>query len=136
MSIASEVERIARGKALVAAAVTEKGVETPAGATFQQIAENVAAIESGGSLDVATGIIHGTEMASAWVIYFDSDTNTSQTAKVGGMGIPEPPMEATVHAYVGSVLYIRTGIAESGLNEIEDRTAYEVTGDFSIAGRM
>lgn len=48
MSIASEVERIARGKALVAAAVTEKGVETPAGATFQQIAENVAAIESGG----------------------------------------------------------------------------------------
>lgn len=136
MSIASEVERIAQGKALVAAAVTEKGVETPAGATFQQIAENVAAIESGGSLDVATGIIHGNEMATARVIYFDSDTNTSQTAEVGGMGIPEPPMEATIHAYVGSVLYIRTGIAESGLNEIEDRKAYEVTGDFSIAGSL
>lgn len=90
----------------------------------------------GGSLDVATGIIHGTEMASARVIYFDSDTNTSQTAKVGGAGIPEPPIEATVHAYVGSVLYINAGTAESGLNEIEDRTAYEVTGDFSIAGRM
>mgnify|MGYP003377437044 CR=1 FL=1 len=52
MSIASEVERIAQGKALVAAAVTEKGVETPAGATFQQIAENVAAIESGGNKTV------------------------------------------------------------------------------------
>lgn len=40
---------VTAGKALVAAAVTEKGVETPADATFQQIAENVAAIESGGA---------------------------------------------------------------------------------------
>lgn len=39
---------VTAGKALVAAAVTEKGVETPADATFQQIAENVAAIASGG----------------------------------------------------------------------------------------
>lgn len=40
---------VTAGKALVAAAVTEKGVETPADATFQQIAKNVAAIESGGA---------------------------------------------------------------------------------------
>lgn len=39
---------VTAGKALVAAAVTEKGVETPADATFQQISDNIAAIESGG----------------------------------------------------------------------------------------
>lgn len=40
---------ITDGKALIAAAVTDKGVETAANATFQQIAGNIGQIETGSS---------------------------------------------------------------------------------------
>lgn len=39
---------VTNGKSLIAAAVTDKGVETAADATFQQMATNIGAIETGG----------------------------------------------------------------------------------------
>lgn len=43
---------VAEGKALVAAAVSDKGVETAADAEFATIAANIAAIKTGGGLEV------------------------------------------------------------------------------------
>ena len=57
---------VSEGKSLIAAAVTDKGIETAADATFQQIAGNVAAIASGG----------GGSSASNWVFIPGSDFNT------------------------------------------------------------
>lgn len=45
---------ITSGKAAIASAITEKGVATAADATFQQMAENVAAIETGTDTSDAT----------------------------------------------------------------------------------
>ena len=39
---------VSEGKALIASAVTDKGVDTAADATFQQIHDNILAIEAGG----------------------------------------------------------------------------------------
>lgn len=44
------------GKAAIATAITEKGVATAADATFQQLAENVAAISSGGAESATVSI--------------------------------------------------------------------------------
>lgn len=65
------------GKALVAAAVTEKGVETPADATFQQIAENVAAIVSGGGptyawVDIGAPSIEGSSFSKEYVFRYSA----------------------------------------------------------------
>ena len=87
-----------------------------------------------GGLNVVSGNLHGNKVESATVTYFDSNTNSSQSAAVGGGGFPTPPRDLTINTYVGSVLYIRIGLPESGLKEIED-SVYEVIGDFSIAGK-
>lgn len=68
---------VTAGKALVAAAVTEKGVETPADATFQQIAENVAAIASGGGptyewVDIGAPSIEGSSFLKEYVFRYSA----------------------------------------------------------------
>ncbi len=45
---------VSDGKALVASAITDKGVETPPDATFSQMAENIGAITTGSSTEDAT----------------------------------------------------------------------------------
>lgn len=89
---------------------------------------------AGGGLTVVSGNLHGNNIETASVTYFDSNTNSSKSADVGGNGIPTPPHDLTINTYVGSVLYIRFGLPESGLKEI-DEPVYEVIGDFSIAGK-
>lgn len=91
---------------------------------------------AGGGLTVVSGNLHGDTMRTVRVIYFDSDTNSSKSANVGGTGIPSPPTDLTINTYVGSVLYIGFGLPESGLREISEPIIYEVIGDFSIAGKM
>lgn len=68
---------VTAGKALVAAAVTEKGVETPPDATFQQIAENVAAIASGGGptyewVDIGAPSIEGSGFSRSYVFKYSA----------------------------------------------------------------
>ena len=91
------------------------------------------AISPAGGLTVVSGNLHGNNIETASVTYFDSNTNSSKSAAVGGSGFPTPPHDLTINTYVGSVLYIRFGLPESGLKEI-DEPIYEVIGDFSIAG--
>lgn len=43
-------QSVSDGKSAVAAAITDKGVETAADATFQQMADNIAAIQTGGGI--------------------------------------------------------------------------------------
>ena len=92
------------------------------------------AVSSAGGLTVVSGNLHGNNVETASVTYFDSNTNSSKSVAVGGGGIPTPPHDLTINTYVGSVLYIRVGLPESGLNEI-DEPVYEVIGNFSIAGK-
>ena len=68
---------VTAGKALVAAAVTEKGVETPADATFQQIAENVAAIASGGGptyawVDLGAPSLEGSSFLKEYIFRYSA----------------------------------------------------------------
>ena len=42
-------QSVSDGKAMIASAITDKGVETDAGATFETMAGNIRAIESGGA---------------------------------------------------------------------------------------
>ena len=53
---------VSEGKALVAAAVTDKGVQTAADATFQTIANNIGLISSGGKSMYAEFTISGEEL--------------------------------------------------------------------------
>lgn len=69
---------ITSGKAAIATAITEKGVATAADATFQQLAENVAAIESGGGSGTATVTINlvynePMEYPGVGVVYINKD---------------------------------------------------------------
>lgn len=45
---------VSEGKSTIAAAITDKGVTTAADATFQQMATNIAAIQTGGSTATIT----------------------------------------------------------------------------------
>ena len=49
---------VSEGKSAIAAAITDKGVQTAADATFQQMAENVAAIETGSGGTYETILYH------------------------------------------------------------------------------
>lgn len=84
------------GKALVAAAVTEKGVETPADATFQQIAENVAAIESGGEkLPIPSNTVGFPPEAAPGEIVYSNFTQTSWVNIVDNNGVQIPVNSTT-----------------------------------------
>lgn len=61
---------ITSGKAAIASAITEKGVATAADATFQQMAENVAAIETGGGIFATVKVKKGND-GSAQVYDFE-----------------------------------------------------------------
>ena len=45
-------QSVSEGKSMIASAITDKGVETDAAATFETMAGNIMAIESGGGMDV------------------------------------------------------------------------------------
>lgn len=47
---------VSNGKDLVASAITDKGVPTESDATFQQMADNIEQIQSGGSFDILNNI--------------------------------------------------------------------------------
>ena len=68
----------------------------------------------------------------AKVVYFDADTNSSGDVTVGLKGNP-PVFEKTIHTYVGSIVYISQGRAESGLKQMHS-DVYEVTGNFLVTG--
>lgn len=87
---------VSEGKSLIAAAVTDKGVETAADATFQQMAENISAIETGTTLEMVTITFQYTIPAvfvnSVNVYYIDADSLQISSKKVPtseSMGIVE-----------------------------------------------
>lgn len=47
---------VSEGKSAVAAAITDKGVTTAADATFQQMADNINAIQSGAGINLVSGM--------------------------------------------------------------------------------
>lgn len=75
---------VTSGKAAIAAAITKKGVATAADATFQQIAENIGKIESGGS-------------TSDWV---SVNTGTLPQSPPSGIQLFAPPMGYTCYLTV------------------------------------
>lgn len=69
---------VANGKAGIAAAITEKGVTTAADATFQTMADNVAAIESGG--ETATVSLEGSGKLGGVIAYYLSENGAFKSA--------------------------------------------------------
>ena len=60
---------ITSGKSVIAQAITDKGVETAVDATFEQMAENIGQIETGGAIESAeiNYTISGTNHGSVYV---------------------------------------------------------------------
>lgn len=96
---------VTAGKALVAAAVTEKGVETPADATFQQIAENVAAIASGGGkLPIPSNPVGFPPEAIPGEIVYSNFTQTSWINIVDNNGVQIPVNTTTSAPQIAEVI--------------------------------
>ena len=77
---------ITSGKAAIATAITEKGVETAADATFQQMAENIGAIETGSTLAKFMVSVMGSAAGNIFVldqeksIFIQCDTSPKEIA--------------------------------------------------------
>lgn len=66
---------VSEGKALIAAAVTDKGVSTAADATFQQMATNIGKISQGPStVNISASFYSGSNPPSAALIIMYTDT--------------------------------------------------------------
>ena len=81
------------GKALVAAAVTGKGVQTAADASYEQIAANVTAIETGGETATLTVGYAGESGTACYFVNADGELITSENwTNVGQHTIPIPSL--------------------------------------------
>lgn len=69
---------VSEGKSAIAAAITDKGVTTAADATFQTMADNVAAIESGGK--TATVSLEGSGKLGGVIAYYLSENGAFESA--------------------------------------------------------
>lgn len=92
-------QSVSNGKSLVASAITDKGVETAADATFETMANNIALIESGGESNE-------TDSADAFY-YLGSGTakysSGTYTAMYVASGLPDDLIDASqVVAYYGT----------------------------------
>ena len=73
---------VSEGKALIAAAVTGKGVSTAADATFQQIATNIGKISQGPStISISASFYSGSNPPSAALIVMYTDTSGSYQSR-------------------------------------------------------
>lgn len=79
-AVSADVEEcfqsVSNGKALVASAITDKGVTTAADATFQQMATNIGQIETATSIDLA--------VRNAATLTFSSFTSNPSMTRVSG----------------------------------------------------
>ena len=73
---------VSEGKALIAAAVTDKGVSTAADATFQQIATNIGNISKGPStIKISASFYSGSNPPSAALIVMYTDASGSYQSR-------------------------------------------------------
>lgn len=121
---------VSEGKSTIAAAVTDKGVETAADATFQQMAENIGAIESGG-IETVTGSYSGNMRGSAHLAW--SDGETFHYLEVGSSS-------RTMVVMKNSIAILRNQnfasfTVSGGAEYIGYSGGYFITGDFSVAAQ-
>lgn len=133
---------ITSGKAAIASAITEKGVATASDATFQQMAENVAAIETGPSLNTATVSFY-VSRGGAMLSVIDSNMEYKR------LETPQPwesPVEIEVNVpCIVTIDYYSTAFKESvtgqctqikSVKDVESGvtlSAYLVTGDTQVS---
>lgn len=86
------------GKALIASAITGKGIETDATATFAEMAENIENIETGSTLTIEYELIEVSKSESAQVAFtLDRVTGIyGGLVKESSFTIPSSPISAIV----------------------------------------
>lgn len=92
---------ITNGKAAIAAAITDKGVQTAADATFQTMAENVGKIETGSKKEPFTISCYSPYLnEDLFLIYNDSLTEkiSTKTLKSG--------QSVSINTYIGETFFI------------------------------
>ena len=99
-----KIEAISDGKSAVAAAITTKGVETAADATFQQMADNIGQIQSGG-LTPNTAPDEIINIIKTYGTLMDL-TGENEGKRVIGDASPNPPF------FVGAYLEVSPAYAD------------------------
>lgn len=135
---------VSNGKALVASAITDKGIATSNDATFETMASNIAAIESGGgSIETCTVTITAyeledwmlsdsiiyTDVNSAYIVKTLEELNPVETDGFGGAY----EINAQIEVQVGS-LFCSTRSIEGSEGEITILNLFtaEINGNTTI----
>ena len=110
---------VSDGKALIASAITDKGVETAADASFQTMRGNILAIESGGSMPEG-------------VYQINVSASTAEGGTVSGGGVASEGMTLTVSADAAEG-YNFEGWQENGeVVSAENPYTFTVAGDRTL----
>lgn len=109
---------VSNGKALVASAITDKGVSTASDATFQTMHDNILAIETGGlPQDVYT---------------VDLQASPENTGTVSGAGVVQKDMTVTVSADPADGYRLKNWQKSNTAVSTENNYTFKVDGDTSL----
>ena len=137
-------QSVSEGKSLIAAAVTDKGVETAATDSFATMAGNIGQISSGGG---GGETVEGTIVSNRYstTISFVTVNEQGQRILVSDMNVPANE-SATIYVVKDSIINIWAAVSGAVSGEITrasmadyDNTSdrdiiYYVTGNFSFEG--
>lgn len=125
---------ITNGKSAIAAAITNKGVQTAADATFQTMAENVGKIETGSQIETVT-ITNNTATA----VYINVYTEYGVTPARISQGSRSDVIKNSIFIYGSETLgpsisgnYEDIGFFNYGFGTLP---TYRINGDCTISGR-
>ena len=126
-------QSVSDGKSAVAAAITDKGVETAADATFQQMADNIGQIETGSTIPLAN---FSYSVYTSDDIYFTNSSFEFVSATYGSSATVQVPINSLIAVTLGDFSRVESS---SGLEQIisfsgigQKCRVYRVTGDATI----
>lgn len=119
---------VSNGKSLIAGAITDKGVSTSADATFQQMAENIAAIQAGGKTKIVKFTISGEQ--SFVTVYYSTKDAVKELYMTPGTSHEISVVESSIFIAVGffNIPYMPTGIVKIDNSAFK---AYFVSQDYN-----